>query len=47
LTKIEQEQVKERPMPVGKHLIIGENVLVSAGDFYAPKFISLVREHMK
>jgi hypothetical protein len=29
------EQAKERAMPVGKHLMPGENVLARAGDFYA------------
>jgi hypothetical protein len=30
-----QEQAKERPSAVGKHLMPGENVLARAGDFYA------------
>jgi hypothetical protein len=30
-----QEQAKETPMPVEKHLIPEENILVRAGDFYA------------
>ena len=33
--KMAQEQAKERPSAVGKHLMPGENVLARAGDFYA------------